>query len=90
MELSTQSIYQIIVSAFWKNLSRINFEFLCDRKRIVIYFALSVAFTFLGSIFSDKLVWNISEFTLFFMILPNVLALFKGRKCIKQALYRAK
>ena len=74
----------------WNYFGRINFEFLYDRKHIVLYFTLSAAFTFIGSIISDKLVWNISEFTLFFMILPNALALFKGRKCLKQALYRAK
>lgn len=74
----------------WNYFGSINLEFLYGRKYLIIYFLLSAVFTFIGSIISNEFVWNISEFALPFMILPNAIALLKGRNCIKKLSNRAK
>ena len=62
----------------WKAESRqhkINFQYLFGKKYTVVYTVIAVGFVFLGSIFSDDLVWEMTDFFNYLMVLPNVIAL---------------
>ena len=59
----------------WNFFGKINFEYLFGKKYTVIYTAIAVVFVFLGSIFSNDLVWELTDFFNYLMVLPNVIAL---------------
>ena len=59
----------------WNFFGKINFEYLFGKKHTVIYTAIAVVFVFLGSIFSNDLVWELTDFFNYLMVLPNVIAL---------------
>ncbi|MBQ7236701.1 MAG: sodium:alanine symporter family protein [Clostridia bacterium] len=60
----------------WNLFGRINFEYLFGKKSSVIYSVIAVIFVFLGSLLSNKLVWNFNDFFNYLMVIPNVIALF--------------
>ena len=45
-------------------------------KETIIYTLVSLIFIVLGSIFQNDLVWELTDFFNYLMVLPNVLALF--------------
>ena len=49
--------------------------YLFGKKYTVVYTAIAVVFVFLGSIFSNDLVWELTDFFNYLMVLPNVIAL---------------
>ena len=59
----------------WNFFGKINFQYLFGKKKTIIYTVIAVAFIFLGSIFSDDLVWELTDFFNYLMVLPNVIAL---------------
>ena len=59
----------------WNFFGKINFQYLFGKKHTVIYTAIAVVFVFLGSIFSNDLVWELTDFFNYLMVLPNVIAL---------------
>ena len=59
----------------WNFFGKINFQYLFGKKKTVIYTVIAIAFVFLGSIFSDDLVWELTDFFNYLMVLPNVIAL---------------
>jgi AGCS family alanine or glycine:cation symporter len=59
----------------WNLFGKINFEYLFGKKSAIIYSVLSVIFVFLGSFLQSDLVWNLSDFFNYLMVIPNVLAL---------------
>ena len=60
----------------WNFFGKINFEYLFGKKYTVVYTAIAVVFVFLGSVFSNDLVWELTDFFNYLMVLPNVIALF--------------
>ena len=66
----------------WNYFGRLNFEYLFFGKGMFWFYILSIFSTYAGTVINNKLVWNLSDFALFFMIMPNLLALFKGRKLL--------
>ena len=60
----------------WNLFGRINVEYLFGKKATVIYSAIAVLFTFLGSLLSNDLVWELTDMFNQLMVLPNVIALF--------------
>ena len=60
----------------WNFFGKINFEYLFGKKYTVIYTVIAIVFVFLGSIFSNDLVWELTDFFNYLMVLPNVIALF--------------
>ena len=43
---------------------------------------IAVVFVFLGSVFKNDLVWELTDFFNYLMVLPNVLALFMLSKAV--------
>ena len=59
----------------WNLFGRINFEYLFGKKSSLVYSILAVVFIFLGSLLSNGLVWNFSDFFNYLMVIPNAVAL---------------
>ena len=59
----------------WNFFGKINVQYLFGKKALPVYAALAVCFVFLGSIFQDDLVWELTDFFNYLMVLPNVIAL---------------
>ncbi len=59
----------------WNFFGKINFQYLFGKKYTVVYTVIAVVFVFLGSIFSNDLVWELTDFFNYLMVLPNVIAL---------------
>ena len=66
----------------WNLFGRINFEYLFGKKSTIVYSILSVVFIFLGSLLSNGLVWNFSDFFNYLMVIPNVVALIALSKMV--------
>ena len=66
----------------WNMFGKINFEYLFGKKGTIIYSILALAFVFLGSILKNDLVWELTDFFNYLMVLPNALALFTLSKMV--------
>ena len=73
--------FSTIVS--WNLFGKINFEYLFGKKGVVVYSVLALVFILLGSIFKNDLVWELTDFFNYLMVLPNVIALFALTKMVK-------
>ena len=69
----------------WNFFGKINFQYLFKKKGTVIYTSIAVVFVFLGSIFSNDLVWELTDFFNYLMVLPNVIALIALGKIVVDA-----
>ena len=71
----------------WNFFGKINMQYLFGKKSVLVYSIVAVAFVFLGAIFQDDLVWELTDFFNYLMVLPNVIALFAlgklvtGKRC---------
>lgn len=70
----------------WNLFGKINFEYLFGKKSVLVYTIIAIAFVFLGSIFKNDLVWELTDFFNYLMVLPNVIALFALSKMVKDEL----
>ena len=70
----------------WNLFGKINFEYLFGKKGLVVYSIVALAFVMLGSIFKNDLVWELTDFFNYLMVLPNVIALFALTKLVKDEL----
>lgn len=61
----------------WNFFGKLNVEYLTKNNKVatVIYSIVAIAFIFLGSILSNDLVWELTDFFNYLMVLPNVIAL---------------
>ncbi|MCR5761143.1 MAG: sodium:alanine symporter family protein [Sphaerochaetaceae bacterium] len=59
----------------WNFFGRVNVEYLFGRKAVIFYLLIALVFTFLGSILSNDLVWELTDMFNQLMVLPNVIAL---------------
>lgn len=59
----------------WNLFGRINVNYLFGQKADKLYSVLAMIFLFLGSILSNDLVWELTDFFNNLMVLPNVIAL---------------
>ena len=66
----------------WNLFGRINFIYLFGKKSSIIYSVISIIFVFLGSLLSNGLVWNFSDFFNYLMVIPNVIALIALSKVV--------
>jgi AGCS family alanine or glycine:cation symporter len=66
----------------WNLFGRTNFEYLFGKKAIIIFVLISSAFVFLGTMLKSDLVWELTDFFNYLMVIPNVLALFKLNKSV--------
>ena len=67
----------------WNLFGKINFTYLFGKKSTIVYMLISVVFVFLGTVFQNDLVWELTDFFNYLMVLPNVLALFMLSKIVK-------
>lgn len=61
----------------WNFFGKINVQYLFKNNKIavVIYSVVAVAFIFLGTLLSNNLVWELTDFFNYLMVIPNVIAL---------------
>lgn len=59
----------------WNFFGKINFQYLFGKKGTVVYTVLAVIFVFLGSVFENDFVWNLSDLFNNLMVIPNVIGL---------------
>ena len=61
----------------WNFFGRINVQYLFKNNKIAtfIYSAIAIVFIFLGTLLSNDLVWELTDFFNYLMVIPNVLAL---------------
>ncbi len=60
----------------WNFFGKINFQYLFGKKAVPVYTVIAVVFVFLGSVFANDFVWNLTDFFNNLMVLPNAIALF--------------
>ena len=61
----------------WNFFGRLNAQFLTKNSKVgtILYAVISVAFIFTGSILSNDLVWELTDFFNYLMVIPNAIAL---------------
>ena len=61
----------------WNFFGRLNAQYLFKNKKIfvIIYSLISILCVFLGTVLSNDLVWELTDFFNYLMVLPNVIAL---------------
>ncbi len=66
----------------WNLFGKINFTYIFGKKSVIVYMIIAVLFVFLGSIFKNDLVWELTDFFNYLMVIPNVMALFVLSKMV--------
>lgn len=66
----------------WNLFGKINFNYLFGKKATIIYTALALVFIFLGAVLSNNLVWELTDFFNYLMVIPNVIALIALHKVV--------
>lgn len=69
----------------WNLFGRINAVYLFGNKSNIVYSVIAIAFIFIGSLLSNDLVWELTDFFNYLMVLPNAIALFALGKAVSQA-----
>ena len=61
----------------WNFFGKINVQYLFKNNKIanIVYSVIAIAFIFLGTLLSNDLVWELTDFFNYLMVIPNVLAL---------------
>ena len=67
----------------WNMFGKINFTYLFGKKYTLIYSILSLTFILLGSFLKNDLVWELTDFFNYLMVLPNALALIALSNLVK-------
>ncbi len=60
----------------WNYFGKVNFLSLFGKKTYIVYGIIAVVFVFLGSVFYDALVWDLTDMFNNLMVIPNAIALF--------------
>ena len=68
----------------WNFFGKINVQYLFKNSKVatIVYSVIAVGFIFLGSLLSNSLVWELTDFFNYLMVLPNALALFALSKLV--------
>ena len=61
----------------WNFFGKINVQYLFKNSKaaVIIYSVISIIFIFLGTLLSNDLVWELTDFINYLMVIPNVMAL---------------
>ena len=61
----------------WNFFGKLNVQYLTNNKKIavVLYSVIAIVFIFLGSLLSNDLVWELTDFFNYLMVIPNAIAL---------------
>ena len=68
----------------WNLFGKINFQYLFKDKGTIVYTIIALVFIVLGSVFQNDLVWELTDFFNYLMVLPNVIGLIALNKMVKQ------
>ncbi len=62
----------------WNLFGKLNVQYLFKNNKIAtyVYSAIAIVFIFLGSLLSNDLVWELTDFFNYLMVIPNAIALF--------------
>ncbi len=60
----------------WNYFGKVNFLNLFGKKSYLVYCCIAVVFVFLGAIFQNDLVWELTDMFNNLMVIPNAIALF--------------
>ena len=60
----------------WNMFGKINVNYLFGQKGVKVYTIIALVFIFLGTCMSSDLVWELTDFANYLMVLPNVIGLF--------------
>ena len=60
----------------WNYFGKVNFTHLFGKKSVTVYSIIAIVFVFLGSVFQNDLVWELTDMFNNLMVLPNAIALF--------------
>ena len=68
----------------WNFFGKINVQYLFKNSKIatVVYSVIAIVFIFLGTLASNDLVWELTDFFNYLMVLPNAIALFALGKIV--------
>ncbi|MBQ6895520.1 MAG: sodium:alanine symporter family protein [Clostridia bacterium] len=68
----------------WNFFGKLNVQYLFKNKKIatVIYSVVAIGFIFLGTILKNDLVWELTDFFNYLMVIPNAIALFALSKMV--------
>lgn len=69
----------------WNYFGKINADFLFGKKFTPFYTLIAVVFTYLGSVASGDIVWELTDMFNQLMVLPNVIALWALSKRVSKA-----
>lgn len=74
--------YSTIIS--WNFFGKVNIEYLSNNNKAatIIYSIVAIAFIFLGTTLSNNLVWELTDFFNYLMVIPNVIALIALNKLV--------
>ena len=68
----------------WNLFGKINFQYLFGKKAVIIYSVLAIGFVFLGSCLKSDLVWSLTDFFNYLMVIPNAVALIALNKIVNE------
>ena len=68
----------------WNFFGKVNVHYLFKNSKVAVavYSVLAIIFIFLGSLLSNDLVWELTDFFNYLMVIPNVIALVALRKIV--------
>ena len=70
----------------WNMFGKVNISYLFGKKGVLPYTVISLVFIFLGTMMSSDLVWELTDFANYLMVLPNVVGLIAGTAMVQQLL----
>ena len=70
----------------WNMFGKVNISYLFGKKGVLPYTVVSLVFIFLGTMMSSDLVWELTDFANYLMVLPNVVGLIAGTAMVNQLL----
>ncbi len=76
----------------WNFFGKLNVQYMFKNNKVasLVYSLIAIAFIFLGSILSNDLVWELTDFFNYLMVLPNAIALIALGKIVSTAAKNAK
>ena len=74
----------------WNMFGKVNITYLFGKKGVLPYTIISLVFIFLGTMMSSDLVWELTDFANYLMVLPNVVGLLAGTAMVKAIVKEAK
>ena len=68
----------------WNFFGKVNIQYLFKNSKVavIIYSIIAIVFIFLGTLLSNDLVWELTDFFNYLMVLPNAIALFALSKYV--------